>query len=178
MKRLLELLGLGESKTTAHSDAIQSESIRQMVGELDELPEDEAGYVAAFAYLLARVANVDLEIDEAEKKRIEQVLVRYGLSPKKSAMVSKMAQSKAEVFGGTEDYLVTREINRLADRATKIDLMRGLFAVAAASGGISSLEARELRQIAAELRLEREEYVKLRVEFGKDLAVRSTEHDE
>jgi hypothetical protein len=56
--------------------------------------------------------------------------------------------------------------------------MRGLFAVAAASGGISSLEARELRQIAAELRLEREEYVKLRVEFGKDLAVRSTEHDE
>jgi uncharacterized tellurite resistance protein B-like protein len=178
MRSLLELLGLSGSKREGNARASQSEALKTLARHIDTLPAEKAIYVAAIAYLLARVAHADLDVDADEKEKIASTLVASGgLSRHEAELVAKLAEEQTTLLGGTEDYLVGREINRLADRKQKIALLKNLFAVAAASGGISSVESKELRQIASELKLEREDYVQLRVTFKNALAARSDKNN-
>jgi Tellurite resistance protein TerB len=55
---ILKFLGLaGNPDHASHSG--ETDTVRKIVQELDSLPEDQARYVAAFAYLLSRVARAD-----------------------------------------------------------------------------------------------------------------------
>ena len=82
-----------------------------------------------------------------------------------------MAKSQNLLFGGTENYLVTRELNRIASREQKLALLDCLFAVSAADESISTVEDNVIRQIAAELRLEHREFIEVRSRFRDHLAV-------
>jgi len=82
-----------------------------------------------------------------------------------------MAKTQAILFGGTENYLVTREFNRLATREEKLALLRCLFAVSASDDSISVMEDNEIRRIADELRLTHEDFIAARSEFRKYLSV-------
>ena len=46
----------------AAEPAGDTETVRAIVRELEALPPERARYVAAFAFILARVAHADLEI--------------------------------------------------------------------------------------------------------------------
>ena len=82
-----------------------------------------------------------------------------------------MAKTQAILFGGTENYLVTREFNRLATREEKLALLRCLFAVSASDDSISVMEDNEIRRIADELRLTHEDFIAVRSEFRDRLSV-------
>ena len=170
MRSLRKLLGLiGDA--TEHSDR-DTRTVRRIAAELDRLPEREARYLAAFAYVLARVAHADWEISAEELREMER-LVREGggLSEAQAALVVQIAKSQTVALGETENYLVTRQFRELTTREERVGLLRCLFAVAAADDSISDVENAQISQIANELGLTRTELVAIRGEFRDKLAV-------
>jgi uncharacterized tellurite resistance protein B-like protein len=164
---LLRFLGLGERG----NDGRESETVRRIAGELERLPAAQAKYLAAFAYVLARVANADLAIDTAETAEMERIAQRIaGLSAPESALVVQIAQSQARNLGGTQDYLVTRQFRQISTREQRADLLACLYAVAAADGTIRSEESAEIAKIGEELGFTRPEVNSLRSEYRDQLA--------
>jgi len=167
MRSIRNLLGLQEPAATA-SD---TETVRRIAGELDKLPRDEARYVAAFAYVLARVANADRDVSELEVREIERrVADLAGLDAAHTRLVVGLATDRAETHFGTEDYVVTRQFRELASREQRFGLLRCLFAVAAADDDVSHDEEQQISQIAIELGLTSPEVASVRGEYREYLA--------
>src|SRR5262249_50096802 len=111
---ILKFLGLAGNLDQA-SHSAETETVRKIVQKLDSLPEEQARYVAAFAYLLSRVARADLHVSPEETAAMERIVATQGSLPEELApVVVQMAKSQNLLFGATENYLVTREFERLA----------------------------------------------------------------
>ena len=82
-------------------------------------------------------------------------------------VVVQMAKTQALLFGGTENYLVTREFKEMSSREQREDLLHCLFAVAAADGTIDAAEEAVVRQIASELGFTSAEFVTVRAEYSE-----------
>ncbi len=163
-----KLLGRAEAGTKAWTE---TDSVRKIVEALDHMDPAKAGYVAAFAYMLGRVAYADQEISDQEVHVMESVVMGLGELPEDQAMlVVQIAKQRSQLFGATDNYLVAREFNRLADRDQKLNLLHCLFAVSAAHDDISIAEDSEIRQIASELGLDHREFVSVRLTFRDRLA--------
>jgi uncharacterized tellurite resistance protein B-like protein len=168
----LKLLGLASGTRTQRSSGSETETVRKIVAELDNLPEDRARFVASFAYILSRVARADLHVSPAEIETMERIVVEHGHLPEEQAIiVVQMAKSQNALFGGTENYVVTREFNELAGREQKLALLDCLFAVSAADDSISTAEDNVIRQIAAELKLDHSDFIDVRSRYRDKLAV-------
>ena len=168
---ILDLLGIGGPHRTGGPSG-ETESVRRIVTELSGMPPDEARHLAAFAYILGRVASADRVVSDdeiAEMRRI--VAAAGGLPDERAALVVDIARNQADVFGGTENFLVTREFSRIASREEKIRLLECLFAVAASDGSISTVESTVIRQISDEILLDRSDYIRARSAFRDRLAV-------
>ena len=86
-------------------------------------------------------------------------------------LVVQMAKTQNQLFGSTENYLVTREFERIATHEQKLALLDCLFAVTAADETITGAEDNVVKQIASELRLSHSEYIASRSRFREYLAV-------
>ena len=167
---LLRFLGIGESEPQ-NDAASDSATVRRIAAQLDELPAEAARFLAAFAYVLARVAHADLEIDDAETAEMERSIAALAsLSEGEVSLVVQIAKSQARLLGGTENYVVTREFRNLSTRAQRGELLQCLFAVAAADGTISSVESAELVAIGEELGFTRAEANALRSQYRDKLS--------
>lgn len=82
-----------------------------------------------------------------------------------------MAKTQNQLFGATEDYLVTREFERLATHDQKLALLECLFAVTAVDENITSEEDNVVKQIASELKLRHSDYIAVRSRYREHLAV-------
>ena len=72
---------------------------------------------------------------------MERIVVTQGGLPEELApLVVQMAKSQNMLFGGTENWLVTREFERMATREQKLAVLDCLFAVAAADNNITTEE--------------------------------------
>jgi uncharacterized tellurite resistance protein B-like protein len=170
MSILRKFLGLpaGEDE----SSLAATETVRKIVARLEQLDPRRARYVAAFAYILGRVAYADLDISGDESRRMEELVRRHGgLPPDQALLVVEIAKSQNRLFGGTENYLVTREFAALADAEEKLDLLDCLFAVSAADDSISVAEEEQVRLIATELGLTHQQYVEARARYSDQRAV-------
>jgi uncharacterized tellurite resistance protein B-like protein len=177
-KAILKLLGLTEERFDAPDGSARTETVRKIVDELDHMPADRAAYVASFAYILSRVAHADLEISEEETRAMERIVRERGLLPEEQAIiVVQMAKTQNLLFGGTENFLVTQEFNRLADRRHKLALLDCLFAVSAADSRVCSAEDKVIRQIADELLLEHREFIEVRARYRDHLGVLQSSDD-
>ena len=164
--------GTGTGPPGRDGEAADIESVRLIVAELDRLPPEEARYIAAFAYLLSRVARADLQISEPEGARMEEVVMTQGRLPRAQALlVVASAKMQARLLGGSENYLVAREFERMATDEQKQALLRCLFEVAAADRDVSLVEENEIRRISKELKLEHDDYITARSAFREHLAV-------
>ena len=164
---ILDLLGLGRagapSKTDSESRHGDTETVRRIVGELDRLDRSRARFLAAFAYVFSRVAAADLDISTTEKDKMIEIVQHLGRIPEDQAvLVVAIATNQNQLFGGTEDYLVTREFREIAVDEQRRELLDCLFAVSAADDTITGDEEEQIRQIASELGLSHEEYIKAR----------------
>ncbi len=149
-----------DSEAQSSSD---TETVRRISRQLDLLDPGEARYLAAFAFVLARVANSDMEISEDENRRMEEVVREVGgLTEAQAVLVVQIAKSQQLLKGGTENYLVTREFNRISDRDQKERLLHCLFEVSAADDSISLVEESEVRRIATELKFDHREFSAIR----------------
>jgi uncharacterized tellurite resistance protein B-like protein len=168
---ILTFLGLGSRPEPSPASA-QTDAVRQIVDALDHIEEERAQFIAAFGYILSRVANADHEVTPEEIETMERILVAEGqLSPEQAAMVVKMARMRNELFGGTDNFLVTREFRRMATYEQKIALLDCLFAVSAASEDISMAENSQIRQIASEIGLEHGDFIRVRLGWKDRLSV-------
>lgn len=158
---------LGVRSAAEETPSAETESVRRIVASLEALDPERARYVAAFAYILGRVANADLNISADESRSMEaQVRAHGGLPEDQALLVVEIAKSQNRLFGGTENFLVTREFSQIAARDQKLALLDCLFAVSAADGSISIPEEEQVRRIASELGLSHQEYVVTRSRYS------------
>ncbi len=173
---ILELFGWRSKPETQAPPAssADTETVRKIAAELDRLDPEKARYIAAFAYILSRVARADLHISEEELRKMEQIVQEKGGLPEEQAvMVVQMAKTQSILFGGVENFLVTREFDKIATREQKIALLHCLFGVSAADNSISSAEDTTIRSIADELHLDHSEFIAVKSAYGSLLATRS-----
>ena len=148
----------------AHAD---TDTVRRIVGELDKLDPATARYLAAFAYVLSRVAAADLQISDVETARMVEFVERAGHLPEAQAtLVVEIAKSQARLFGGTENFLVTREFREIATEDQRHELLHCLFAVSAADDAIAGEEEGQIWQIASELGIPHAEYIEARLAYS------------
>jgi uncharacterized tellurite resistance protein B-like protein len=144
-----------------------TDTVRRIVGELDQLDPARARYLAAFAYVLSRVASADLHISEVETERMVNLLARLGQLPEAQAvLVVEIAKSQNRLFGGTENFLVTREFREIASEEERQMLLECLFAVSAADDAISAEEETQIWQIARELGFSHADYIRVRIAYS------------
>lgn len=159
-------------KQAANDDGSDVAVVRRIADELEEMDPATARHTAAFAYLLGRVAHADLHISAVETERMEQIVIDHaGLSAAQAAMVVRIAQTHARLFGGTDDFLVTREFASVATREQKLALLECLFAVSAADHSISAQEDQEIRRVASTLRLDHRDFIAARMRHAEHLEV-------
>jgi uncharacterized tellurite resistance protein B-like protein len=169
---LRRFLGLGTTEPVVRPEADETETatVRRIVGELEALPPDERRYLAGFAYVLTRAAHADLHISDDETRLMEQIVMDIGKLPRSQAiLVVEIAKHQTQLYGSTEDYLVTREFAKRASEEQRIALVEACFAVVAADHAISAEEYHELTQIAKELDLSRQQLNVIRREYRDHL---------
>jgi uncharacterized tellurite resistance protein B-like protein len=143
-----------------------TETVRRIVSELDKLEPARARHLAAFAYVLSRVASADLHISDVEMRKIVEILQRVGRLPEEQALlVAEIAKNQNRLFGGTENFLVTREFREISSDAERHELLDCLFAVSAADDAITGEEEGQVWQIASELGFSHREYVEARLAY-------------
>jgi Tellurite resistance protein TerB len=123
--------------------AVEPEVLDSVAAILDRMDERRARYIAAFAYLLGRVAGADHEIGDEDFRR----------------------------FGGTHNLIVAREFASLATPDERLALLRCLFAVSAADLSVNVGEDNEIRRISQELKIEHADFIRARAEVREHLAV-------
>jgi uncharacterized tellurite resistance protein B-like protein len=144
--------------------------LRETLDALDHLEPDRARFLAAFAYLLGRVAHADLHVSPEETRAMEDLVREHGgLSPDQAMVVVQLAKTSNLLFSGTANFLVTREFAALATDDQKLALMRCLFAVSVTDQAISMAEEGEIHQIAKELRIDQAALIALRVAHKRHL---------
>jgi uncharacterized tellurite resistance protein B-like protein len=150
----------------------ETDTVRKIIQSLDQLEPERAKFIAAFAYLLSRAASADLHISSEETHRMERIVMeRGGLPEEQAVIVVQMAKTQNILFGGTENYLVSREFSAIASHEEKMGLLECLFAVAAADQSISTIEDNEVSQIADEIRIEHHDFISVRSKYRNMLAV-------
>jgi uncharacterized tellurite resistance protein B-like protein len=155
-----------------HAATADTETVRKVIEALDKLEPARARFIAAFGYILSRVANADLTISPEETRAMERIIMERGELPEEQALiVIQTAKTRTQLFGGTENFLVTREFSRIATRDEKLALLDCLFAVAAAEDGISTTEDNEIRQIVNELGLSHPDFIAVRSRWKDQLSV-------
>jgi len=167
MRSILARLGIGSAESP------DTDTIRRIAGQLDQLEPDRARYVAAFAFVLSRVANADHQVSDDEVDTMERLVrERAGLPAEQAVLVVQMAKTQQLLFGGTDDFLVTRELMRLTTYEERMAILDCLFSVAAADGQLRANEGDEIGRIARELRLEQTDLSEFRNRYRDALSVR------
>ena len=162
---ILALFGLKNQEAPAPSDSV-AETIRKISDALDKLDDEQAKYVASFAYILGRVAHADLDISKEETREMERVVEGMGaLLEEQAVLVVEIAKAQNRLFGSTENFLVTREFRRLASREQKIALLNCLFAVSSSDQSISTVEDNEIRSVSKELGLDHSDFIAARRDY-------------
>ena len=169
---LLRFLGFGRDEPADASPSARAEVIRRIVGSLEEMDPARAKHLAGFAFVLSRVANADMKVSDAERRQMEHSVRTWGHLPEDQAvLVVQIAIHHNILFGGTENFIVTREFRDNATQEQKEELLHCLFAVSAADTAISSVEEATIAQIARELGLSHRDMVGIRAAWRDKRAV-------
>jgi len=144
--------------------------LRETLEALDHLEPDRARYLAAFAYLLGRVAHADQHVSPEATRAMEALVREQGELLRDQAMVVvQLAKTSNLLFGGTANFLVARECSNLATYNQKLSIMRCLFALSATDEAISTAEEGGIHRIAKELRVDHQDLVALRLAYQRHL---------
>ncbi len=160
---------------TAEDTHGDTDTVRRIVRELDQLEPLRARFLAAFAYVLSRVAGADLNVSETETTKMVELVQRFGhLSESQAVLVVEIAKSQNRLFGGTENFLVTREFRDIASDEQRRDVLDCVFAVSAADDAMTPEEEAQIRQVASELGFSHADYVTARLAYsGKRTVLRT-----
>jgi uncharacterized tellurite resistance protein B-like protein len=164
LKSLRAWLGLDRAESSDEAP------LRATLEALEHLEPARARYLAAFAYLLGRVAHADQHVSPDETRSMEAHVMEEGQVSREQAMlVVQLAKTSNLLFGGTANFLVARDFSGMATYDEKLALIRCVFAVCATDEAISMSEEGEIHRLAKELRIQHEDLTKLRVQYQRHL---------
>jgi uncharacterized tellurite resistance protein B-like protein len=164
---LWKWLGLAGHEADEPEDGLQ-----EIEKALEGMEVEHARYIACFAYILTRAARADHVVTDAEMAEMQRLVAeRGGIRPEEADLVVGIARAHSTRVGGTEDFLITREFNKIANRDQKMALLDCLFAVTSTDQSIVTAEDNEIRRIARELKLEHGDYIAIRSKYLHNLNV-------
>jgi uncharacterized tellurite resistance protein B-like protein len=144
--------------------------LRETLQALDQIEPAQARFLAAFAYLLGRVAQADQHVSPEETAAMEALVTAQGqLASDQAMVVVQLAKTSNLIFGGTANFLIAREFSSMATYEQKLALMRCLFAVSVTDDSISLAEEAEIHRIAKELGIQQPDLIALRVSHRRYL---------
>ncbi len=79
--------GRGATERPAASRRGDTETVRRIVSELEALDPARARFLAAFAYVLSRVAHADSHISEDETEKMREIVQTLGHLPDAQALL-------------------------------------------------------------------------------------------
>ena len=130
----------------------------ELEGTEIDMPETELRRLSLAGGLMARVAYVDMEIQQIETDAMLQAIRRYwGTSEVGSALVAEIAVS--EIGKGMDYYRLTREFFESTTEDERVRFLDVLFAVAASDGKVSNAETEDIRTISMGLKLTHEQFI-------------------
>ena len=113
---LNKLFGRDDDSNGKETD---TETVRRIAAELDRMDPDEARYLAAFAFVLARVANSDSHISDEETRRMEAIVRSTGGGGEPSAidfdhgvLIGGLARLKTKRYTNTHFEARVRGVGR------------------------------------------------------------------
>ena len=171
---LLKFLGFSDDDNPRSAPVAEddTDTVRRIASELEALPEDRARYLAAFAYILGRVAHADSHISEEETQKMNEVVQELGHLPDAQAvLVVEIAKNEVRLFGGTENFLVSRRFKEMATREQRTELLDCVFAVSAADESVTALEEGEVRRISKELGMTHDDFISARAVYLEHIEV-------
>jgi uncharacterized tellurite resistance protein B-like protein len=140
--------------------------MRRIVSKLEGLPKDRARYLAAFAYILGRAAYADSSVSARETEKMLEIVQVLGQLPKsQAALVVEITTNQVRLFGGTENFLVSRLFKEMSLLKQRLELLECVFAISAADESITVAEEGQARQISSELGLTHEQFLTARSGF-------------
>ncbi len=151
----------------------EPETVRRITVKLSGLPPERAAFLAAFAYVLTRVAAADLDVSAAEADEMaRQVEAFGGLPAEEAGLIVGIAVHEAVTGAGTDDFYVTRRFVELSSREQREQLLHCLFAVAAPGDDLISFEENKvIREISDELGFTLAELNEVRRAYAERMAV-------
>lgn len=136
---------------TSRPAAEPATTIRNAIRRLHGLDSGCARRIEALAFILARVADADDVVSEAERDRMESVVAdRHALPVELAVLLVEIATHRRRAADAGGAYRLSRELRLASDRDERERLLACLLEVAAADG-LDHRERAELAQIAAEL---------------------------
>ena len=165
---LLKFLGFADddSQPGAPIDEDDTDTVRRIAFELEALPEERARYLASFAYILGRVAHADSHVSEEETEKMHEIVRELGHLPEAQAvLVVEIAKNEVRLFGGTENFLVSRHFKEMTTPEERTELLDCVFAVSAADESVTALEEGEARRISMELGMTHDEFIAARATY-------------
>jgi len=164
---LLRFLGIGGTSKGRESEPV---SLTEIGAQLETLPPEQARFVAAFAYLLARIAAADLRTDATERDSIAHRMETFAeIDHDLAGILADTAIRAAADHDASDDHLVARAFRDMTEQPERIRLIRCLYAVAAADEEISTVEDNEIYEVAKAIGISHSDVISLRLEFKKYL---------
>lgn len=166
---LLELLGISRTRAVQEPRTPLAAAIHR---ELGELTPEKVERIAVYAGLLVRVAHADVDVSDAERaKLVEIVAERTGVSVPEATVIGALVIRQATELEGIEYALLTRTFNELAGVEEKERLIDCLYALATADDEVSVAEDDEIRAVARALLLSHEQFIRIRQKYKDKLEV-------
>lgn len=152
---------------SASDEAPSDPRVEPIRGALDRLKPRHAQYLSAYAAVLARVAYTDREISPEEAKVMTRIIQDVDEVPETDAeLIVAIANGSARTLGDEAGREATRLLGTVATRAQRLGLLRCLFAVAGAHGGVSQDEFHKIEHIGRELGLSATDLESCRLRLG------------
>ena len=168
---LLRFLGISELGKQARERG-DTASVRRIAAQLERLEPETAKRLASFAYVLARVANADLEDRRGRDRRdgAQRAFARRALGERGGAGGADREDAVERAGGHRELHRHARVPPDRRRASSARSCLQCLYAVAAADGTISGDERSVIGAIAEELGFTRAEANALRAEYRDKLS--------
>ena len=152
------------SKSAANNDFRHLGSIeKRLKDEFSTEPEEYLAELACLSGLLARVAFVDLNIDQYERSKIQQSITKWlNLDQHIAKKITNLVCEETENLAGTENHLYANYLRDQLSESKRYAILEMLFAVAASDGNADNHESEEIRTITKGLGLEHKHFISAR----------------
>jgi uncharacterized tellurite resistance protein B-like protein len=151
----------GITKNEAESfESRLHEKIDQLVPHSDD---KEKLTIACLSGLMARVAFVDLKLDPGERSCIIDGLKEWtNFRDEEVEAIAELAIDEVKDLAGLENHKYCYPLNDILSNDARYEIVKSLFAVAAADGQVENMESEEIRNITKGLLLEHKHYIAAR----------------